>query len=154
MESLAGFVESTDQIFQWLAIMLIAAIPFVESYFAGPLGILAGVNPVVAICAAIIGNIISMVLCVLFGDKVSKLRHKEDKPLSPSKQKLKEKFDKYGVAVVSLVGQTVLPSQITSAAMVAFGARRNQVIFWQVISIILWGIGFGLLALAGLDLIK
>lgn len=154
MDSLAHFVDSTDQIFQWLAIMLIAAIPFVESYFAGPIGILAGVNPAIAICAAIIGNIISMVLCVLFGDRIRKLRHKDDKPLSASKQKLKVKFDRYGVAVVSLVGQTVLPSQITSAAMVAFGAQRNKVIFWQVISIILWGIAFGLLAVAGLDLIQ
>lgn len=154
MESLSNFVQSIDPILQWLAVMLIAAIPFVESYFAGPLGIVAGVNPVVAIAAAIVGNIVSMVLFVFFGDKVRKVRHKEDQPLTPKRQKLKDRLDKYGVVPVSLLGQTILPSQVTSAAMVAFGAKRNKVIFWQIISIILWGLLFGLLTLGGLDLIR
>lgn len=154
IESLQSFVETTDQFWQWLAIMLAGAIPFVESYFAGPLGILAGVNPVVAIAAAIAGNIISMVLFVLFGDKIRKMRHQEDEPLTKRRQKLKDRFDKFGVPGVSLLGQTLLPSQITSAAMVSFGADRNKVIFWQVLSIILWGIGFGLLAIAGFSTLQ
>lgn len=43
------------------------------------------------------------------------------------------------MAGVSLLGQTILPSQITATAMVSFGADRNAVILWQTLSILLWG---------------
>ena len=68
--------------------------------------------------------------------------------------KLRRAFDRYGVAGVSLLGQTILPSQITSAAMVSFGANRNTVVFWQIVSIILWGIAFGVLATLGVQLTR
>lgn len=154
VDQLQNFVEATDPLLQWLILLLISMIPFVEAYIAAPLGIIAGVNPIVAIIASIVGNVISMVLFVLFGEKIRKIRHKEDIPLTARKQKLKERFDKYGVALVSLLGQTLLPSQITSVAMVTFGAKKNAVIFWQTISIIIWGVAFGLLGLAGLNVIR
>lgn len=66
---------------------------------------------------------------------------------------MRRAFDKYGVAGVSLLGQTILPSQVTSAALVSFGAPRNTVISWQIISIILWGVAFGVLATLGVDLL-
>ena len=65
---------------------------------------------------------------------------------------LKRMFDKFGVPGVSLLGQTFLPSQITSSAMVGFGANRNVVAFWQVVAIILWGVLFGVLAMLGIEL--
>ena len=67
---------------------------------------------------------------------------------------MRRSFDRYGVAGVSLLGQTILPSQITSAAMVSFGANRNAVIMWQVISIILWGVAFGVLTTLGVSLVR
>ena len=77
---------------------------------------------------------------------------KEKKAPSEKYKKLRVAFDKYGVAGVSLLGQTILPSQITSAALVSFGAAKEKVIFWQVISIILWGTAFGTLAYFGMDI--
>ncbi|MDN6606004.1 MAG: hypothetical protein L0L30_18440, partial [Brevibacterium sp.] len=79
-------------------------------------------------------------------DKATKNREGEAKP---KRQRLKRMFDRFGVPGVSLLGQTLLPSQITSSAMVGFGANRNAVAFWQIISIILWGVVFGVLATLG-----
>lgn len=59
-------------------------------------------------------------------------------------------FDRFGVPGVSLLGQTILPSQITATALVSFGATRNTVIAWPSISIALWGILFGALAYVGI----
>ena len=78
---------------------------------------------------------------------------KASKEPSARRQKLRAQFDKYGVAGVSLLGQTILPSQITSAAMVSFGASKNAVILWQIVSIILWGVAFGVFASLGVSLI-
>ncbi|HCG54781.1 MULTISPECIES: hypothetical protein [Brevibacterium] len=155
IESIQGFAGSIPDWLQWAGIMLVSAIPFVESYFGSVIGVAIGLNPVVAILMAIIGNVLSM-LAFVYGagairDKATKNRTKDDES-SQKRQKLKRMFDKFGVPGVSLLGQTLLPSQITSMAMVGFGANRNAVAFWQIISIILWGVLFGVLATLGVNL--
>nr|WP_241429028.1 hypothetical protein [Agrococcus sp. ARC_14] len=142
---------------QWLGIMAISAIPFVESYFGAVIGILVGLHPAVAIVAAIVGNAISMLGFVFAADAARKKvldRRETLEELSPRRQRLKRMFDRFGVPGVSLLGQTLLPSQITSGAMVSFGASRNAVILWQCISIVVWGVAFGLLATGGVELLS
>jgi hypothetical protein len=155
-DALRDFTSSLPELLQWVGIVLAAAIPFVESYFGSVIGIVAGLNPAVAIIAAIVGNVISMLIFVLVAHRVrSKVRDgKTPKPETPRRAKLRERFDRYGVAGVSLLGQTLLPSQITSAAMVSFGASRNAVILWQTISIIIWGVLFGVLAMVGVTFLR
>ena len=153
--ALQDFTASLPSVLQWAGVMLAAAVPFVESYFGSVIGVLAGIHPAIAIVAAIVGNVVSMLLFVLSADSVRSkvVRGKAPKAASARRQKLRAQFDKYGVAGVSLLGQTILPSQITSAAMVSFGASRNAVILWQVVSIIIWGAAFGIFAAFGVSLI-
>ena len=155
-DTLSDFTSSLPELLQWVGVMLIAAIPFVESYGGSVLGIIAGVNPVVAIVAAIVGNFVSMLIVVLTAHGVrSKVSSRKDpKPETARREKLRARFDRYGVAGVSLLGQTLLPSQITSGAMVSFGASKNAVIVWQTISIIIWGVVFGVLATLGITVLR
>lgn len=155
IDALQDFTASLPTVLQWVGVILAAAIPFIESYFGSVIGILAGINPVIAIAAAIVGNVISMLLFVLsaHGVRSKVVSGKAPKEPSARRQKLRAQFDKYGVAGVSLLGQTILPSQITSAAMVSFGASKNAVILWQIVSIILWGVAFGVFASLGVSLI-
>ncbi|GAA1981978.1 hypothetical protein GCM10009718_18860 [Isoptericola halotolerans] len=152
IENLQSFTESLPPLLQWVGVMLAGAIPFVESYAGSAIGILAGLNPVVAVAAAVVGNVISMMIFVLTTSRVRTAAVAgRGKPESPKRAKLRQRFDRFGVPGVSLLGQTLLPSQITAAAMVSFGASRNAVIGWQIVSIILWGVLFGVLATVGVD---
>lgn len=155
IESLQSFVSSLPPMLQWLGVMLIAAVPFVESYFGAVVGVIGGLHPAAAIGVAVVGNIVSMLIFVLsaHGVRAKVSAGKAPKELTPRRAKLRAAFDKYGVAGVSLGGQAILPSQITSAAMVSFGAPKNAVILWQVISIIIWGTAFGVAASLGVSLI-
>ena len=153
LDALRDWTTATEPIWQWVVVMIAGAVPFVESYFAGPLGIVAGMVPAFAIAAAIVGNVISMLVVVLIAGRVRSATGADARERSPRQQKFKQRFDRWGVAGVSLLGQTLLPSQITSALMVGFGASRRLVIAWQIVSIILWGVAFGLLAVAGVALI-
>lgn len=153
IEALQEFASSFPPALQWIAVVLAASIPFVESYFGSVLGVVIGLNPFVAITAAVIGNVASMLLLVNGAHFVRGKVAKEGNEPTEKYRKLRAGFDKYGVAGVSLLGQTILPSQITSAALVSFGAAKEKVIFWQVISIILWGTTFGLLAYLGVDMV-
>ncbi len=156
LTTLQEFTASLPELLQWLGVIVIAAIPFVESYFGSAIGVLVGIHPVIAVAAAVVGNVISMLVFVLTAHRVREAATKGRDPrmLSPRREKLKERFDRYGVPGVSLLGQVFLPSQITSAAMVSFGAPKNQVIFWQVISIIIWGVLFGVLASLGVTVLR
>lgn len=153
IEQLQDLTASLPPLLQWLGVVLAGAIPFVESYFGSVIGVLAGITPPVAIGAAVVGNVVTMLLFVLGAARARARLAREREEPSPRRQRLRRAFDRYGVAGVSLLGQTILPSQITSAALVSFGAPRNTVIGWQVVSIVLWGVLFGVLAALGTDVL-
>lgn len=148
-EQLFQFVSQWDSWVQVLAVSLISAIPFVESYFGSAIGVVAGIPLWLAVPAAVVGNWISMFVLVLLADKTRGRFAKPFAEKSKKRERFERLFNRWGVPGVSILGQTVLPSQITSAAMVGAGAPRQQVILWQSISIVLWGVAFGLLAMAG-----
>lgn len=153
LDQLQAFTESLHPLLQWLGVAAAGAIPFIESYFGSVLGVAAGLNPVVAILAASLGNAATMVLAVYLAGAARARLVNEQAEESPRRRRLRERFDRWGVPGVSLLGQTLLPSQITSAALVSFGASRRQVILWQAISILLWGTAFGVLAYLGIDIL-
>lgn len=140
----------------WLAVLLVSAIPFVESYFGSAIGVAVGLPGVVAVAAAVAGNAVSMLAFVLSADRARSTaieRRGGGSGRSEKRQRLRRIFDRFGVPGVSLLGQTMLPSQITSAAMVGFGASTRKVIAWQLVSIVLWGALFAALAGLGVDLL-
>ncbi len=156
IESLQDFTSSLPPMLTWLGVTLIAAIPFVDSYFGAVVGVLAGLHPAVAIAAAIVGNVLSLLIFVFVAHRVRTkvAASRPSREVTPRRAKLRASFDKFGVAGVSLIGPAILPSQITSVAMISFGASRNAVILWQIISIIVWGTAFGVLATLGVSLVR
>lgn len=156
IESLQDFTSSLPPMLTWLGVVLIAAVPFVDSYFGAVVGVLTGLHPAVAITAAVVGNVISLLIFVFAAHRVrtTVAANRPSKEVTPRRAKLRAAFDKFGVAGVSLIGPTILPSQITSVAMISFGASRNAVILWQIISIIVWGTAFGVLATLGVSLVR
>ncbi len=157
IQVLQDFAASFPEWLQWLAVALVAAIPFVESYFGAAIGVVIGLPPVVAIASAVVGNVLSMLAFVSFGTAIRARRERRrselGEPESPRYARLRRMFDRFGVPGVSIIGQTILPSQITSGAMVGFGASRRAVIVWQIVAIVLWAAVFGLLATLGLNLV-
>lgn len=149
-EQLFQFVSQWDSWVQVLAVSLVSAIPFVESYFGSAIGVVAGMPLWLAVPAAVVGNWISMFVLVLLADKTRGRFAKPYAEKSKKRERFERLFNRWGVPGVSLIGQTVLPSQITSAAMVGAGASPRHVILWQSISIVIWGLVFGSLAMAGL----
>ena len=54
------------------------------------------------------------------------------------REKLMRWVTRFGVPGASLAGPLVLPTHLTAATLVAAGVRRNWVLLWQVIAIVLW----------------
>lgn len=154
LETLQQFANSLPPELQWLAVIALGAIPFIESYLGSVIGVVAGLSVWVAVPAAILGNLVSTWTVVLVASRIRSrvIADGRSKELSPRRAKLKARFDRFGVPGVSMLGQLILPSQITSAAIVSFGASHRAVLLWQTISVITWGVVSGALAAAGINL--
>lgn len=167
IDAIQAFAASFPDWLQWAGVLLVSAIPFIDSYFGSVIGVAIGVNPVVAITVAIIGNVASM-LAFVYGASAARRKVTakrtatragvaggepvsvaEVAPQSPKQARIRRWFDRFGVPGVSILGPLVLPSQFTSLAMVGFGADRKAVIIWQTVAIVIWGVLFGALATLG-----
>lgn len=161
-EALRQFTASQPVALQWLAVLLAGATPFVESYYGSVIGIIAGVSPLVAIPAAVIGNVASTLGVIHIADFLRthrltrrELTHEEGTRFERSLRnpKLRRRFEKYGIVGVSLGSQVILPSQITAATLIGAGMPTRKVALWQTLSITLWGILYGSLAAVGVGML-
>lgn len=151
-QTIQNFVLGLPDPVQFLGVAAVGAIPFIESYGASTIGIIAGVPIPLAVIAAILGNVAS-VLLVVYGiagvrSRMS-TRGETDETASGKRSRIAERVRRFGVPGVSLLGPILLPSQFTSAAMVGIGANRTTVFVWTTIAVVVWGVVIGLAA-AGL----
>ncbi|CAN5626776.1 hypothetical protein BH10ACT7_BH10ACT7_25890 [soil metagenome] len=166
-EGLQEFVSQLPELVQPLIIAALGAIPYVEGEGAAALGVIVGINPIVAGLAGAAGNILCVVLVVLAGSRireavVTRRSRKTSEfiaqtpgdqtrgnstpgDLSPNqtrkskgRARLRRWLLRFGVPGASLLAPLALPTQLTAATLVASGVSKGWVILWQVIAIVLW----------------
>lgn len=171
IQNFQDLVAQVPEIIQPLVVVLAGAIPFIEGELAATIGIVGGLNPIVAAVAAAAGNFLGVLLVVLFtsqartavvdrnrvpvgamagaagapgslGDDVvpttSAATAPPTKPESKGSQRVKTWLIRFGVPGASILGPLAIPTQFTSAILVASGVRRGWVLLWQAVAIVLW----------------
>lgn len=152
IEQLNAVVDTLHPALQVLAVLVIGIIPFLESYVGAGIGALAGMPVALAIVAAVLGNLLALVAAMWLGDRARRgLTKGRQKPQSERRRKLTARVDRYGVPVASLVAPTLMAISFTAFAMVAAGLDRRQVLVWQTITVVVWGVLFGALGLGTLS---
>ncbi|GMA37245.1 hypothetical protein [Demequina litorisediminis] len=146
--NLTDFVAGLSPWLQAFGVALISLIPFVESYLGTFIGVLVGMNPWLALVAAVIGNTICTFALIAAASRTRRAviaRRQDPEAAAPSKrrQRIAGYLERFGVPGVSLLGPLALPSQFTAPTMVALGASARSVYFWMGISIVAWGVLFG-----------
>jgi len=149
---LQDFTLGLPPLLRWVGVLLAAAIPYVEAEGAAVLGVVAGINPFVAIPAAVVGNALALALVVwVIGAARSGITRGRTIETNPKRQRMRRVFDRYGVPGVSLLGPLLLPSHVTAAAMVGFGAPKARVFTWGVVAVALWAVVLGVLVHLGVQ---
>ncbi|BDZ50298.1 hypothetical protein GCM10025867_25390 [Frondihabitans sucicola] len=148
IENLQHFTQAFPEWLQWLAVALVAMIPFVESYTGTLIGVAIGLHPAVAVTAAISGNAVAMILIVLLTQRIRNRarRNAAEEPARPGR--VRRMVDRFGVPGVALLGH---PTQFSSAAMIGFGIPCARVITWELISMVTWGVLIAVLSGLGLS---
>ncbi len=163
-EGLQDFVNQVPEALQPVGVGLVGMIPYIEGEGAAALGIIAGVNPIVAGIAGAVGNFLSVLAVVLLssrvrqsvvarrtgrsglGGTVQTLEAPGSTPGSTPRSarqakgqtRLRGWLTRYGVPGASLLAPLALPTQLTAAFFVASGVGKQRVLLWQAIAIIVW----------------
>jgi uncharacterized membrane protein len=152
IRQLTDYADGLESWQQIGALVLFGMIPFIESHLGSFVGTLVGIDPIVAISAAVIGNIVTTFLMIALAGGVrgavtrgrGRTPGRRGEPMSKRKQRVAKYFDRLGVPGVSLFSAFILPTQVTAPTLVALGARKGVVYVWMGIAIVVWGIAFGL----------
>lgn len=162
-------VAQVPEFLQPFIVMLAGAIPFIEGEGAAIIGIVGGLDPIVAGIAAAAGNFLCVLLVVLLTTRArtavvnhSSVRvgatvggaaspavdyDEKDaafegtasaKPESKGRRRFKRWLVRFGVPGASILGPLAIPTQFTSAMLVAAGTPRGWVLLWQGVAIVIW----------------
>ncbi|MGO2750704.1 MAG: small multidrug efflux protein [Pseudoclavibacter sp.] len=143
-ELILGFQNLMAQLPEWLQPLIVAlagAVPFIEGEGAASIGIIGGINPIIAAVAGAIGNFVAVALVVYLGAGIRARFAKspaDAKPKTANREKFQRAFNRYGVAGVSLLGPLLLPTHFTAAALAGSGISKGRVLIWQAAAIVLW----------------
>ncbi|MCR2799457.1 small multidrug efflux protein [Microbacterium sp. zg-Y818] len=72
------------------------------------------------------------------GDAAAIVPPASAKPESKGRQRVKTWLVRFGVPGASILGPLAIPTQFTSAMLVAAGTSRAWVLLWQAVAIVLW----------------
>jgi Ca2+/H+ antiporter, TMEM165/GDT1 family len=129
----------------YFGIFLAGAIPWFEAIGVVPVGILFGLDPVLTVIAASVGNIITIALFAYAGDRIrswviQRRRNKGIEPKAGRYEKAQKAFDKYGIFGMAALGPIIIGTQFAAAASVAAGVKPLKVTLYVSVAMVLWAI--------------
>ncbi len=146
VRSFQDLVAQVPEIIQPIIVVLAGAVPFIEGEGAGAIGVVGGIHPVVAGIAAAAGNFLSVLGVVLLSSRVrtaamagrAQQAELPAEPESKGRRRFRRWLVRFGVPGASILGPLAIPTQFTSAMLVAAGTPRGRVLLWQAVAIVLW----------------
>jgi len=149
-------MEFMELLWAYLVVFVLAAVPFFEGYGVIALAIIAGLPAVPSILIALFGNILTVLLLILFVNKIKEWRRKrkgEGEEKNPSKRALRAQslWKKYGLPGLAFIGPLFVGSHLTAFMSLSFGGTKKKTSIWMVASIVVWGLVFAVLSHFGVD---
>lgn len=147
--------KDSNPIFQFLSVLVVGAIPFLEGYVAVPVGVAIGYPFLMTLIAGIIGNWLSVAAVIVASESLQRWLQKRrtakhgSTASSKRTQRASQLFSKYGVPGVALIGPLLIGNHIGAFVSIVSGASKRYVLLWQTISIVVWAVGAGLLVYLG-----
>jgi Ca2+/H+ antiporter, TMEM165/GDT1 family len=145
--------KERNGLFSYLIIFIAAAVPFFETFTVVPLGIIGGLSPVLVAVTAFVGNALTVLLLVVFVDRLKKWRDAKKNRESESRrsERAKRLFDRYGLPGLALIGPFFVGSHLSALAAMSFGSERKRVAAWMLFSVGAWTAVMAIAAGAGIS---
>ncbi len=165
VSNLQSLVAQVPDIVQPVIVMLAGAVPFIEGMGASSIGVVGGINPIVAGLSAAAGNFLAVLVVVIVGSRARtavvnhrairrealvavgagggtitevELEIEPGKPESKGRQRFKRWLIRFGVPGASIIGPLAIPTHVIAAILIASGTPRSRVLLLQAVAITLW----------------
>ena len=134
-------------------VFLGGAIPWFEAIAVVPAGIILGLDPVLTVVFAVVGNIITIAVFAYGGGAIrkwiiSKRVAKGKEPESTKFVKAQQAFDKYGIYGMAALGPILIGTQFAAAASVAAGVKPLKVTVLVSVAMVVWAAVIGWVVVA------
>jgi uncharacterized membrane protein len=155
-------VELTLEAGNWWSYLLVfvaAATPVVEVLVVVPAGVLAGMPPMPTAFVAIVGNLSTVVLVAVTGDRLIGWWHRrrgrgERDEARPSRRSLRarELAQRWGVPGLALLAPLTTGTHIATIAALATGSDTRRVLWWMAGGLAIWAVAAAAVTAAGVGL--
>ncbi|WP_152658444.1 hypothetical protein [Oceanobacillus sp. CFH 90083] len=138
-------------IVEYISLFLLAMVPMIEYMITIPAGIiLMQLHPVPVTLIVIAGNVFSLLLFIIVGDRIllfrSRFRRSRPDAGEERKERFRRYYDKYGAIGLSFIGCFFLSSQLTVAGMIPLGISRQRTFFWGSTAVVVYAVLFTFLS--------
>lgn len=150
-----GFFEV---LWAYFLVFVFSATPLFESVIVIPLGIFAGLSAIPVTIVALVGNLLTVYLVIVFVEQIKNWRNKRKKQETETEkqnrrsERAKAIWNKYGLPGLAIIGPLVVGSHITALMSLSLGGSKKMVAYWLTASLIFWCILAAILAHLGFDL--
>ncbi|HMK53720.1 MAG TPA: small multi-drug export protein [Methanobacteriaceae archaeon] len=125
------------------SILAVFTASILELWLAVPLGLILKLNPIIVFIVSATGSIIAAILVIMAGDNLRhrfiKWKYKDEKNIQSSR--LYEIWNKYGVIGLGLSSPLLFGAPLGAAVGIVLGAKKDRLILWMSVGIIIWSIG-------------
>lgn len=139
-------------------VFLAAATPVLEVLVVIPAALLAGLPPLPTTLVAFAGNLSTVVLVAVAGDRMLAWwrgrRPQRAKEPSRRSERARELTRRWGVPGLAFLAPVTTGTHIATVAALATGAARHRVLRWMAAGLAVWAVAVGVATAAGLDVFR
>lgn len=139
----------------YVLVFLAAATPVLEVLVVVPSGVLAGLSPVPTAIVAVAGNLATVVLVAVAGDRVlawwRRRRPRPDGAPSARSRRGGELVRRWGVPGLAFLAPLTTGTHVGTVAALAIGAPRRRVLLWMSAGVAVWASVAAAATATGLD---
>ncbi|WP_100372203.1 small multi-drug export protein [Bacillus sp. FJAT-45037] len=132
-------------LWEYILVFLAAATPWLEAIVVIPIGIIRGLNPVLVSVVGFVGNMLTVLLVVVFYEKFVEWRaHRrekkgiEEQPPTKRQERATRVWNKYGLPGLSIGGPLIIGTHLTILMALALGATKKAATWWMTASLVAW----------------
>lgn len=140
----------------YVLVFLAAATPVLEVLVVVPSGVLAGLSPGLTVVVAVAGNLATVVLVAVAGDRLLAWwrRRRPAAGAEPSARSRRggELVRRWGVPGLAFLAPLTTGTHVGTVAALAFGAPRRRVLLWMSAGVVVWASVAAFATATGVDI--
>ena len=144
-------------LWQYATLFILAATPWIELLFVVPLGIAMGLKPTLVALVVFTGNAFPVFLIVFGYDRWRRWRadaSKTEKAHHGGRRwsRALRIWNNYGLPGLAMAGPLLTGIHLATIIALFFSPDRRKLLFWMVLSLLVWTAGMTLVSYGGLEI--